>query len=123
MAGHKIRSNHPAGRWSGSKVRRLQRRLWAVAKRQPGRRFHALYDRIYRLDILWAAWSRVRSNGGSAGVDKQTLEEIERYGVKRFVEELHEQLRTGTYRCQVVLRRYIPKPDGRRRPLGIPGGA
>ncbi|MCP3996423.1 MAG: group II intron reverse transcriptase/maturase, partial [bacterium] len=88
-------------------MRQLQRRLWAVAKRQPGRRFHALYDRIYRLDVLWSAWSRVRSNGGSAGVDKQTLEEIERYGVKRFVEELHEQLRTGEYRCQVVLRRYI----------------
>ena len=120
MSGHKIRSNHPAGRWSGSKVRRLQRRLWAVAKRQPGRRFHALYDRIYRRDVLWSAWNRVRSNGGSAGVDKQTLEEIERYGEKRFLEELHAQLRTGEYRCQAVLRRYIPKPDGRRRPLGIP---
>ncbi len=120
MAGRWIRSNSPAGHWFGSKVRQLQRRLWAVAKRQPERRFHALYDRIYRRDVLWEAWNRVRSNRGSAGVDNETLEEIERYGVERFLEELHVALREGTYRPQAVLRRYIPKADGRRRPLGIP---
>ncbi len=120
MSGHKIRSNSPVGRWFDSKVRQLQRRLCAVAKRQPERRFHALYDRIYRRDVLWEAWNRVRSNRGAAGVDQETLEDIERYGVMRFLEELHVQLRKGTYRPQAVLRRYIPKADGGRRPLGIP---
>jgi group II intron reverse transcriptase/maturase len=120
MSGHKIRSNSPVGRWSDAKVRQLQRRLWAVAKRQPERRFHALYDRIYRRDVLWEAWERVRSNRGAAGVDRETLEDVERYGVMRFLEELHDELREGTYRPQAVLRRYIPKAGGGRRPLGIP---
>jgi len=120
MSGHGTRSNSPVGHWFDSKVRQLQRRLWAAAKRQPERRFHALYDRIYRRDVLWAAWDRVRSNRGAAGVDQETLEDIERYGVMRFLEELHVQLREGTYRPQAVLRQYIPKADGGRRPLGIP---
>ncbi len=120
MSGHKTRSNHPVGRRSDAKVRQLQRRLWAAAKRQPGRRFHALYDRIHRRDVLWEAWKRVRSNRGSAGVDAQTLAEIESEGVERFVEGLQVELREGRYRPQAVLRRYIPKADGRRRPLGIP---
>lgn len=120
MSGHKIRSNSPVGPPSDSKVRELQRRLWAVAKRQPERRFHALYDRIHRYDVLWEAWNRVSTNRGVAGVDRETLDDTRRYGVGRFVEELHVQLRQGTYRPQVVLRRYIPKADGGRRPLGIP---
>lgn len=114
------RSNHPCGRKPADKVRYLQRRLWAAAKRSPKRRFHALYDRIYRDDILWEAWRRVRRNRGAAGADRQTVEQIERYGVKRFLQELQAELRRGEYRAQAVLRRYIPKPDGRRRPLGIP---
>ncbi len=113
-------SNYPRGCEPSEQVRHLQRQLWVAAKRSPGRRFHALMDRIWRGDVLWEAWRRVRSNRGSAGVDAETLVEIEQYGVERMVQELGERLRAGRYRPQPVLRRYIPKADGRRRPLGIP---
>jgi RNA-directed DNA polymerase len=116
----KTGSNHPAGREFCNKVRHLQRRLWVAAKRSPERRFHALMDRIWRDDVLREAWRRVRSNRGSAGVDGETLVEIERYGVERMLQELGEVLRAGRYRPQPVLRRYIEKADGRQRPLGIP---
>ena len=112
--------NDPGGRRPRDKVRYLQRRLWAAAKRSPGRRFHALYDHIHRSDVLWEAWRRVRANRGAAGVDAETIVDVERYGVERFLEELGIVLRERRYRPQVVLRRYIPKADGRRRPLGIP---
>jgi retron-type reverse transcriptase len=102
------------------KVRQLQRRLWVAAKRSPERRFHALMDRIWRRDVLQEAWRRVRRNRGTAGVDRETLADVEQYGVERMLEELHVVLRAGTYRPQPVLRRYIPKADGRQRPLGIP---
>ena len=120
MAGHETRSNHPRGHLLADKVRQLQRRLWASAKRSPRRRFHALYDRIYRSDVLWEAWSRVKRNRGASGVDRQTLDAVEEYGVERFIEELHSELREGEYRPRAVLRRYIPKADGGKRPLGIP---
>jgi len=112
--------NHPGGRKPADKVRHLQRRLWVAAKRSPTRRFHALYDRIYRDDVLWEAWKRVRRNRGAAGLDAQSLGDVEQYGVERFIEELGAALRAGTYRPQAVLRRYIPKSDGKQRPLGIP---
>jgi group II intron reverse transcriptase/maturase len=102
------------------KVRQLQRRLWVAAKRSPDRRFHALMDRIWRRDVLQAAWRRVKRNRGAAGVDRETLAVVEQYGVERMLNELHDTLRAGTYRSQPVLRRYIPKADGRQRPLGIP---
>jgi group II intron reverse transcriptase/maturase len=79
-----------------------------------------LYDRIHRSDVLWEAWRRVRRNKGAAGVDRQTLEEVERYGVQRLLDELRAELRAGRYRPRAVLRRFIPKADGRKRPLGIP---
>ncbi|MEO7742534.1 MAG: group II intron reverse transcriptase/maturase [Usitatibacter sp.] len=120
MPGQASSANHPGGRRSAENVRRLQRRLWAAAKRSPGRRFHALYDRIHRSDVLWEAWRRVRSNRGSAGIDRQSFEQIEREGVEVFLERIDFELRTGKYRPQAVLRRYIPKADGKRRPLGIP---
>jgi group II intron reverse transcriptase/maturase len=119
MAG-KTGPNHPGGRKPDDKVRQLQRRLWAAAKRQPGRRFHALCDRIARRDVLAEAWKRVRRNKGAAGVDSETLVMLEQYGVERLLEELHSGLRAGTYRPSAVRRRYIPKTDGKRRPLGIP---
>ena len=112
--------NHPRGRKPADKVRQLQRRLWVAAKRHPGRRFHALHDRIARGDILAEAWKRVRKNRGAAGVDAQTLADVEQYGVERFLEELGSELRAGRYRPAAVLRRYIPKADGKKRPLGIP---
>ncbi len=113
-------SNSPGGHPSTDKVRHLQRRLWAAAKRSPVRRFHALMDRIWRDDVLREAWQRVKRNRGSAGVDRQTLEEIEQRGVETLLRGLGDALRDGTYRPQPVLRRYIPKADGRQRPLGIP---
>ena len=113
-------SNHPGGCESPDKVRQLQRRLWSVAKRQPSRRFHALLDRIYRRDVLWEAWKRVKKNRGAAGVDAMTLADVEQTGVEAFLEDLGRRLRAGTYRPSAVRRRYIPKADGRRRPLGIP---
>jgi group II intron reverse transcriptase/maturase len=113
-------SNDPGGGEPRAKVRQLQRQLWAAAKRATGRRFHALYDHIWRDDVLQEAWRRVKSNRGAAGVDSQSLHSVEQYGVERFLQELGAQLRAGEYRAQVVRRRYIPKADGRRRPLGIP---
>lgn len=116
----KTGSNHPRGRKSPDKVRQLQRCLWAGAKRAPGRRFHALYDRIHRSDVLWEAWKRVRRNKGAAGVDHQTIAGIEQQGVEAFLEGIQNDLRAGEYRPKAVLRRYIPKADGKQRPLGIP---
>ena len=113
--------NYPEGRHvAPAKVRRLQNRLWATAKQCSGRRFHALYDRVYRSDVLWAAWERVRANRGAAGVDGVTLEAVEGYGVHRMLGELQEALRAGVYRPAPVRRVEIPKPDGSLRPLGIP---
>ena len=125
------RSNNPGGQ-SGpvdaevrlrpnlGKVRELQRRLWAAAKQSSGRRFHALYDRIYRDDVLVEAWERVKANRGAAGVDRVTLAVVEDYGVDRMLRELRDDLRVGRYRPAPARRVDIPKPDGGRRPLGIP---
>jgi len=101
-------------------VRRLQRRLFTAAKGHRERRFHALYDRIWRGDVLREAWERVRSNGGAAGIDGHTLAEVERWGVDDFLREIQDALRAGRYWPQPVRRVHIPKDDGRTRPLGIP---
>jgi len=122
------RSNNPGrprpvdvgGSAPTGKVRELQRKLWAAAKQSEDRRFHALYDRIYRGDVLWAAWERVRRNRGAAGVDRITLADVEDYGVDRMLRELSRDLRAGVYRPAPARRVDIPKPDGGRRPLGIP---
>jgi len=102
------------------KVRQLQRALWAAAKQFKGRRFHALYDRICRGDVLREAWERVRQNRGAAGVDRITLVAVEDYGVDRMLRELRHDLRTGCYRPAPARRVEIPKPRGGKRPLGIP---
>ena len=112
--------NNPGGDEPRDKVRQLQRQLWAAAKRAPGRRFHALYDQMCRADILHEAWRRVRSNRGAAGIDRVSIGDVEQYGVQRFLQELGEVLRASEYGAQVVRRAYIPKADGRKRPLGIP---
>jgi RNA-directed DNA polymerase len=103
------------------KVQRLQRRLWTAAKQSEERRFHALYDRIHRGDVLWEAWCRVCENRGAAGVDRITLAYVqEEYGVERLLAELQDDLRAGTYRPAPARRVDIPKPQGGTRPLGIP---
>ena len=129
MAGS-VRSNYPdapervvavEGAPSVVKVRELQRRLWTAAKQSEGRRFHALYDRVHRGDVLWEAWRRVRVNRGAAGVDRVTLAYVENeYGVARMLGELQRALRSGSYRPAPARRVDIPKPAGGSRPLGIP---
>ena len=106
---------------SEDKVRNLQRALYRAAKRNPSRRFHALYDKIVREDVLVKAWKEVRANGGQGGVDGETLEWIEKkVGVIPFLREIQEELKAGKYRPKPVRRVEIPKPDGSKRPLGIP---
>jgi RNA-directed DNA polymerase len=102
------------------KTRQLQRALYRAAKRSAGRRFHALYDKVSRQDILRRAWELVKANRGVAGVDSQTVQFIEETGMEAFLHQLQERLREGRYRPHPVKRVYIPKADGRRRPLGIP---
>jgi len=104
------------------KVRVLQRKLYRAAKGSPRRKFGVLYDKVYRRDVLQEAWRRVRRNRGSAGVDKQTIAEVEAYGVDRLLDELECELRERRYRPKLVRRAYIPKPGkpGERRGLGIP---
>jgi RNA-directed DNA polymerase len=102
------------------KVRKLQETLHAKAKRAPDYRFYALYDKVYRADVLWYAYVCCKANAGAAGVDGQTFLDIARYGVTTWLENLAEELRKQTYRPEAVRRVYIPKPDGKQRPLGIP---
>jgi group II intron reverse transcriptase/maturase len=109
------RPNHPI-----DKVRELQRRLYVAAKRNGKRRFHALFDRICRGDVLAEAWKRVRANRGAPGADGETLEAIEAQGVTAFLEGVRQHLLGGRYRPHPVRRRYIAKRDGGKRPLGIP---
>ena len=105
---------------TGEKSRALQRGLYRAAKRSGTRRFHALYDRIVRPDVLWRAWLEVRANRGRAGVDGVRIEDVERRGAAAYLEALAAELKAGVYRPQPVLRVEMPKPDGRTRPLGIP---
>jgi len=102
------------------KVRELQRKLWSAAKRSGNRRFALLYDKVYRMDFLWEAWSRVRANGGAPGLDGKTIQAIEEHGVEEFLEGIQKDLKAGEYWPPPVRRQYIPKPDGKSRPLGIP---
>jgi RNA-directed DNA polymerase len=110
-----------AQRTTLEKVRVLQRKLYRAAKAQPQRTFGVLFDKVCSLEVLWVAWAQVRRNRGVAGVDGETIESIEAKGTLWFLLELREELIQQTYRPQPVRRVFIPKPDGRQRPLGIPG--
>ena len=101
-------------------ARRLQRALYRAAKASPERRFHALYDKVSREDILQRAWQEVKANSGAAGPDGHTIEQIEQQGVEGFLAELATELREARYRPRAVRRVRIPKADGGERPLGIP---
>jgi RNA-directed DNA polymerase len=113
--GMAARPNNPE-----EKVRELQRTLWRCAKRSESRRFHALYDRICRGDVLREAWRRVQANRGAAGIDGESIAAIAESGVEAWLAEIEADLRAGEYRPSPVRRRYIPKNDGKQRPLGIP---
>lgn len=101
-------------------VRELQRKLYLKAKSQVDFRFYALYDKLYRRDVLTKAWERVKANKGAAGVDEQSIGEIEQQGVYIFLNKLQRELKAKTYRPMPLRRVYIPKPDGSKRPLSIP---
>jgi RNA-directed DNA polymerase len=101
-------------------VQKLQAALHDKAKESPNFRFYALYDKVYRKDVLACAYECCKANGGAAGVDGQTFEAIEAYGVERWLDELAQELKSRTYRPLPVRRVYIPKPDGKQRPLGVP---
>ena len=115
-------SANPAAQESGQdSVRALQHALYRAAKADPGRRFHALADKVYRRDVLQRAWVQVRRNSGAAGIDGKTIAEVEQYGVSRLLDELGSDLKDGAWRPQPARRVFIPKPGGReRRPLSIP---
>lgn len=102
------------------KVRNFQNRLYLTAKSDRKRKFYAMYDKIYRKDILEEAWTRVKRNGGAGGIDKVSMEDVKAYGEDKLLCEISEELRTEKYRCKPVRRTYIPKADGRKRALGIP---
>jgi len=103
------------------KVRELQRTLYRAAKAEPGRRFHALHDKVYRSDVLERAWELVRANRGAAGIDKQTIAEVEEHGIAQLLDELAADLKAGRWRPLPARRVFIPKPGREeRRPLSIP---
>jgi len=102
-------------------VRALQHALYRAAKADPGRRFHALSDKVYRRDVLERAWADVRRNGGAAGIDRKTIADVQEYGVSRLLDELVADLKVGRWRPQPARRVFIPKPGSRElRPLSIP---
>ena len=113
----------PVTKPSLDRTTELQSKLYQAAKRDSSRRFHALYDKLFLQYVLGSAWEQVRQNQGAAGIDQQTLAEIEALGVEAFLAEIAQALREKTYRPQPARRVHIPKGSGQPsqwRPLGIP---
>ena len=105
---------------SFEKIRVFQRKLYRAAKAAPERKFGVLYDKVYRKDVLWYAWSMVKANAGAPGVDRQTIREIEEAGIDVLLNDLQKKLEAKRYKPKPVRRVYIPKANGKQRPLGIP---
>jgi len=101
-------------------VQKLQTALHDKAKGSPKFRFYAVYDKVYREDVMAFAYECCKANRGAAVVNGQTFEDIEAYGVQKWLDELAHELKSRTYQPQPVRRVYIPKPDGKQRPLGVP---
>ena len=121
MSAEQSASPAASGRSPLDSVRALQHTLYRAAKADPGRRFHALWDKVLRRDVLWRAWVAVRANNGAPGVDRTTVGQVEEYGVSRLLDELADELRQGRYRPVPARRVFIPKPgSNEQRPLSIP---
>ena len=121
MSADESASPADGGRSPLDSVRALQHTLYRAAKADPGRRFHALWDKVLRRDVLWRAWVAVRANRGAPGVDRTTVAMVEEYGVTRLLDEWADDLRQGRYRPVPARRVFIPKPGtNEQRPLSIP---
>jgi len=103
-----------------NKAQELYEKLYLAAKKSKTRRFHVLYDKVHRMDILIRAWNQVKANGGIAGTDNESIRNIVTNGEEIVLTEIQQSLEAGRYRPRKVKRIYIPKADGRKRPLGIP---
>lgn len=112
--------NAPKANNTKAKVQQLQRKLYLAAKQNSKRKFHALYDKLSRMDILEEAWKRVKANRGAGGIDGISLRDVENYGVGKLLAEISQTLQQGKYQPKPVKRVLIPKMDGKKRPLGIP---
>jgi len=103
-----------------NKAQELCEKLYLAAKKSKTRRFHILFDKVYRTDFLTLAWKQVKANKGCAGIDNESINDIVRKGEETVITEIQEALKNKRYRPRKVKRVYIPKIDGRERPLGIP---
>jgi len=112
--------NAKANNTNVDKAQELYKKLYLAAKKSKTRRFHVLYDKVYRMDILDRAWSQVKANGGTPGIDNESIQDIMTNGEEIVLTEIQQILKAGRYRPRKVKRIYIPKSDGRKRPLGIP---
>ena len=121
MSADSLASPADGGRSPLDKVRALQHTLYRAAKADPGRRFHALYDKVSPRDVLQRAWEQVRRNRGAPGIDQWTIQQVEQYGVDRLLDKLAGALEDGSYRPLAARRVLIPKPgSSEQRPLSIP---
>jgi RNA-directed DNA polymerase len=105
---------------TGGKLQEFQRALYNKAKAEPKYRFYSLYDKTYRADVLAEAYTRVKANGGTCGVDGETFDDVEKRGVSEYLGELQLAMKERRYKPLPVKRVYIPKANGKERPLGIP---